>query len=79
MKKRLLAAPFVLTAMLSPAFGDTSTPKKNNLPAPKPGAHIEQRPDGTCWEHSDPQCPPNTKCNPPAPQQVQCPPPKKPS
>jgi hypothetical protein len=78
MNKRLLAAPFVLTAWLSPAFGDTSPPKKG-LPAADPNANVEQRPDGSCWQHETPNCPPNAKCNPPAPRQVQCPPKKKPS
>ena len=73
--KRLLAASFLLSSLLSPAFADTSPPKK--LPAPNPSGKVEQRPDGTCWQ-DEPHCPPNAKCEPPTPRQVQCPP-KKPS
>jgi hypothetical protein len=79
MKKRPLAAPFVLTALLSPAFADISHPTRNPPPQPRklPQAPDKSRvrhdEDGTCWYRAPAHCPPNAKCNPPAPYQVECP------
>ena len=84
MKKRLLAAPFVLTAMLSPALADSPPPNPNPPPPPpeKPGpprkdwGQVVRRPDGTCLQLPPAtRCPPNVHCNPPPPRQVECPPP----
>lgn len=35
---------------------------------------ILQQGDGTCWRHVSVRCPEGVMCNPPAPEQVDCPP-----
>ena len=83
MKKRSLAAPFVLTALMSPVFADNSPPTRNPPPqkrklpkAPNEG-NVERHPDGTCWFYEPEHCPPDVHCNPPPPHEVECPPAKK--
>jgi hypothetical protein len=73
MKKRVLAAPFLFTAL---AFGDATPPHKK-LPKAPEGATVTRDDDGTCWVRSGGHCPPNVHCNPPPPRQVECPPDKK--
>ncbi len=48
-------------------------PDPGVLPPPsgKPGTSVVRRAEGTCWETTD--CPPNAKCDPPPPRQVECP------
>ena len=85
MKKRFLAAPFVFTAMISPAFAGDPPPNANPPPRPNPNpppppqgkpeppskdwGQVVKRPDGTCV-----QLPPPNHC----PPNVHCnpPPPK---
>ncbi len=80
MKRRpLLALPFVLTTLISPAFADEAPPppaKKKKLPKPGPNDHIIRDPDGTCRAVENRPCPPNVHCNPPPPREVECPPEK---
>jgi hypothetical protein len=88
MKKRHLAAPFVLTALLSPAFADNTPPTRNpppqnpppqtkKLPKAPEGGNVIRHDDGTCWYHEPEHCPPGARCNPPPPHEVECPPPPK--
>lgn len=50
-------------------------PDPGALPPPsgKPGTEVVRRAEGTCWEITHVDCPPNAKCNPPPPLQVECP------
>jgi hypothetical protein len=78
MKRPKLAAPFVLTALLSPAFADNSGPTRNPPPQkrklPKaPNDNVMRHPDGTCWYRAPQHCPEGAKCNPPPPYEVECP------
>ena len=43
-------------------------------PPPKQEVRIAQLPDGTCTRQEIEDCPPDKKCNPPAPTPVDCPP-----
>jgi hypothetical protein len=44
------------------------------LPVASNPADVHKRDDGSCYEFHNVSCPPNVHCNPPPPQQVQCPP-----
>jgi hypothetical protein len=79
MKRRKLAAPFVLTALMAPAFADNSGPTRNpppqkrRLPKAPDDSRVSKHEDGTCWYHAPEHCPPGAKCNPPPPREVECP------
>ncbi len=83
-RTKLLVAPFLLTVAFSPAHADQSPPTRNppppqrrKLPAASKDDQVTRRPDGTCWVYQpSPHCPPNINCNPPAPREVECPPPE---
>jgi hypothetical protein len=80
-KKRSLAAPFLFTAFLSPAFADNSPPKekppkKQKLPKAPNDKNVTRDPNGHCWYHEDVHCPEGATCNPPEPMEVECPPKK---
>jgi hypothetical protein len=81
MKKRHLAAPFVLTAMLSgPALADNTPPKQppqtKKLPKAPDRSRVRRDPDGRCFYHEPENCPEGARCNPPPPMEVECPPEK---
>ena len=75
MNKRALAAPFLFTSL---AFADATLPPKK-LPKAPDALKVTKREDGSCWYFAGtPHCPPNVRCNPPPPRQVECPPEKLP-
>ena len=77
MKRRPLALPFVITALLSPglAGADTSVKPKDKLPKAGNVDRVHRDVDGKCWEYPDTSgCPPGAHCNPGPPREVQCPP-----
>jgi hypothetical protein len=49
--------------------GNPPAPIKVNCPPER----VQKRDDGTCWYMEDVTCPPDVTCNPPPPQQVECP------
>jgi len=69
-----LAASFVVTV------GATATAtagcKKSTVEGPNQGSSVSifKRDDGTCHLSYNVQCPKDVMCNPPAPQQIDCPP-----
>jgi hypothetical protein len=73
----MLAAPFILTAVLAPAVEADQTPTRNPPPAKRkepPKGKVVKDPNGNCWLLAQQDCPPDKHCNPPPPTKVECPP-----
>ncbi|MEO6952231.1 MAG: hypothetical protein ABI321_10480 [Polyangia bacterium] len=71
-KKARLAAPFVLTALLSGGAALADAPKK--LPKAEYPDHVQRAANGICTEYWSAACPPGAHCNPGPPHAVECPP-----
>lgn len=71
------AAPFVVVVTAASGCSDgksgggTTTPPE---PKPQNTWHVTKRPDGGCWGQEPMSCPKDTRCNPPPPMQMPCPP-----
>jgi hypothetical protein len=67
------------TATPAPTNTATNTPKapvvdESNLPDAPAGWEVMQNADGGCRAFKHVTCAPNTRCNPPPPKKVKCPP-----
>ena len=71
MKRSSFAAPFLITAALSPAAFGKPAPKPS-LPHADPGDYIRRDADSKCWARHNPECPPNINCNPGPEHEVAC-------
>jgi hypothetical protein len=73
--RRVLAASFVVTVAAAPSIAACKkTPLTDgDPPAGNESAYVNRREDGKCYMSVPEHCPKGASCNPPPPQQVDCP------
>jgi hypothetical protein len=72
--RRVLAASFVVTVAAAPSVaGCKKTPLTDPDPPGNDSAYVNRREDGHCYLSVPEHCPKGASCNPPPPQQVDCP------